>query len=159
VSCCCAVSLIGQPDDAEGNSESVFRITAKYHHSMRKSEAPHDLCCFITINTSTSEAHHCSCSCAIGTSRCCGHVVGVLYQLADYKALNLKTVPDPVPSTSLPQQWHKPRGAKIGAIRVEDMQLSAPSSKPKSRAVSSTLYNPVTGLAMPDFADLKIALT
>jgi hypothetical protein len=33
--------------------------------------------------------------------------------VAEYSTLELAAVPDPVPSTSLPQEWHKPRGEKI----------------------------------------------
>jgi hypothetical protein len=126
---------------------------------MRKNEPPHDLTCYLTCTSSSSEAHHCSCTCAIGSGGCCGHVIGLLYQLAEYKALGLTCVPDPVPCTSLPQQWHKPRGEKIGSIRVEDMQLSAPSvGVVQSRAVCSNLYNPITDLNCPDFSTLKAAL-
>lgn len=152
------MTLLGQPDDEDGSTECVFRVAAKCHHSMRKSETPHALELFITSTRPSSYVHHCTCSCAIGNSGCCGHVIGLLYQLADYKARNLKCVPDPVPSTSLPQQWHKPRGKKIGAIRVEDMQLSAPSSRDKLKVISSTLYSPVSCTLLPDFAELKSTL-
>jgi hypothetical protein len=106
-----------------------------------------------------SEVHHSSCTCAIGSGGCCGHIIGLLYQLAEYKTLGLTSVPDPVPCTSLPQQWHKPRGKKIGSVRVEDMQLSAPTvGVVQSRAVCSNLYNPISDGNCPEISTLKAAL-
>jgi len=130
---------------------------------MKKTEAPHSLCVFITTysSTGTSEAHHCSCTYAIGTSGCCGHIIGLLFQLADYKMRGLRTVPDPVPCMSLPQQWHKPRGKKVMPTEIEQMQLSAPSSvREKTRPVSSTLYCPLDNVteAVEDFAKFKLEL-
>ena len=159
----CVVSVVvfleGRPEDS-----SVFRVVAKCHRSYRKNEASHDLSCFITCSSAIqqshlSEVHHGACSCAIGSSGCCGHIIGLLYQLADYKARNLKAIPDPVPCTSLPQEWHKPRGEKIGATKVDDMQLSSPAAGlPKSRAVCSNVYNPVAGIKLPDFDKLLSSL-
>jgi len=152
--------LDGRPDD-DDVSCAVFRVTAKCYRSMRKNEVPHDMSVFITCSggIQPSQAHHCVCSCAIGTSGSCGHVVAVLYQLAEYKALNLKAVPDPLPSTSLPQQWHKPRGQKIAPAKIGKMQLAAPAAGvQKCRAVCSTAYNPVAGLDLPKFDDLVSSL-
>lgn len=96
---------------------------------------------------------------AIGCGGCCGHIIGLLYQLAEYKTLGLTSVPDPVPCTSVPQQWHKARGEKIGSVRVEGMLLSAPTvGVVQSRAVCSKLYNPITDIGCPDFSTLKAAL-
>ena len=160
--CNCFISVVldGRPED-NGVSCAVFRVTAKCHRSMRKNEAPHDISSFITCfdDVHQSQAHHCVCSCAIGTSGNCGHIISLLYQLAEYKALGLNYIPDPLPSTSLPQQWHKPRGQKIAPAKVDQMQLSSPAAEVlKSRAVCSTAYNPVAGRDLPTFDNLVSSL-
>ena len=136
----------------------VYRITGKCFHSMRKNEAPHSLVCDILVSSAETCICNGTCSCTIGDSGCCGHLIGLLFQVAEYSTLKLSAVPDPVPSTSLPQEWHKPRGKKIGAARVEDITLSSPAGVTKSRAVSSTLYNPLEGCAKPDFQTFRLQL-
>lgn len=90
-----------------------------------------------------------SCTCPIGLSGACGHVTGMLYQLASYKNLGQKAFPEDVASTSLPQTWHTPRGLKISGKAVQDLTVSGyskttmPETTPK--AVKSTLYNPLRG--------------
>ena len=85
--------LDGRPED-NGVSCAVFWVTAKCHRSMRKNEALHDISAFITCfdDVHQSQAHHCVCSCAIGTSGNCGHIISLLYQLAEYKALGLNYI-------------------------------------------------------------------
>jgi len=144
-------------DQAAGNI--AYRIAAKCHHSMRKNEPPHTLSCFVHITNDETSIHHTLCSCTIGNSGCCGHIIGLLFQLAEYHTLQLSSVPDPVPSTSLPQEWHKPRGDRIGPVRIEDIQLAAPTALGMhSRAVCSTLYNPIAGCTPPDFGSLRSQL-
>lgn len=53
------------------------------------------------------------CSCAIGSTGSCGHIVGLLYSLAHMKVSTLKAIPTDVANTSLPQTWHIPRGKHI----------------------------------------------
>ena len=48
-----------------------------------------------------------SCACKAGLG-CCSHVIGLLYTLAHYKKLELKTVPKTKSKTELPQTWHIP---------------------------------------------------
>lgn len=47
------------------------------------------------------------CSCAIGSTESCGHIVGLLFSLAHMKVSNLKAIPSSVAKTSLPQTWHR----------------------------------------------------
>lgn len=53
------------------------------------------------------------CSCVIGLSGACGHIVGLLYQLAKYKILGQKALPEDIAKTSQPQTRHAPRGEKL----------------------------------------------
>ena len=90
------------------------------------------------------------CTCPIGLSGACGHVIGALYQLAEYKKLGLKAIPEDVAKTSQPQTWHTPRGPKIQGKAVQDIQVSGykkvvKPSEEAPRTVQSTLYNPIRG--------------
>lgn len=50
------------------------------------------------------------CSCAIGSTGSCGHIVGLLFSLAHMKVSDLKAIPSGVAKTSLPRTWHIPSG-------------------------------------------------
>ena len=136
-----------------------LHFTARCHHSYKKNDTPHSLECDIVMTNDTSSACSCYCTCAIGNSGCCGHVIGLLFQLAQYTMLKLRTVPDVVACTSLLQQWHKPRGAKIEAIRTDDMKLASSSQeKEKTRPVRTTLYNPIANCCTPSYDDFRHTL-
>jgi len=87
-------------------------------------------------------------------------MIGLLFQLAQYTTLQLKSIPDEVPSTSLPQQWHRPRGKKIAAARTQAIQLAASAvGVQKARPLSSTLYNPIASCSTkPDFETLRSSM-
>ena len=90
------------------------------------------------------------CGCAIGLNASCGHITGLLYQLAKFKLLDLKALPEDVAKASLPQTWHIPRGNKISGAPVHDLEVCGyskveQSSTDQPRAIRSTLYNPVRG--------------
>ena len=88
------------------------------------------------------------CNCPIGLTGACGHIVGLLYQLAKYKMLNAKALPEDIAKTSQPQTWHEPRGQRIHGKAVEDLSVSGHSAKQSSepsRSIKTTLYNPVRG--------------
>ena len=63
----------------------------------------------------------------------CSHVVGLVHTIAHYQNLNLKEVPAELSATSLPQQWHKPRGRKIKPQAVVSMTLANPIKSPADR--------------------------
>ena len=90
------------------------------------------------------------CSCPIGLSEGCGHISGLLYQLAQYKILGLKAMPEDIAKTYQPQTWHAPRGEQIRGKEVQDLEVSGyrrsdinKESNPKT--IKSTLYNPIKG--------------
>ena len=94
------------------------------------------------------------CSRPIGLSGLCAHVVGALYQLAHYKALGYRALPEVVAKTSQPQTFHVPRGTKIQGKAVQDLQVRGYSRKRVDqsgtsedipRNIQSTLYNLIRG--------------
>jgi hypothetical protein len=78
-------------------------------------------------------------------------VIGLLYQLANYKMLDYKVIPEDIAKTSLPQTWHTPRGTKIGGKQVQDVEVHSYNSYKKPiedteeppKPIQSTLYNPI----------------
>lgn len=66
-----------------------------------------------------------NCTCPIGTSASCGHITGLLYQLAKYKILGLRALPEDIAKTSQPQTWHTPRGEKIRGKVVQEIEVSS----------------------------------
>lgn len=63
----------------------------------------------------------------------CSHTVAVIFQLAHYKNLGLTDVPSELACTSMPQQWHKPRGPKIDAEPVSTMVFAKPKPTPRKK--------------------------
>ncbi|XP_046570702.1 uncharacterized protein LOC124278911 [Haliotis rubra] len=100
-----------------------------------------------------------SCSCAIGQSQCCGHVTGVLYLVAHYKQRGMKSIPQDIAKTSMPQTWHIPRQDKISGMSVPEIKVSGYKSDGEDRPVKSTLYNPIRSTLPPlepFFSSLKL---
>ena len=64
-----------------------------------------------------------ACSCKIGQGEACGHVVGLLYNLAKLKKDKCKALPEDIAKTSLPQTWHQLRGEKISGQVLQEIQL------------------------------------
>ena len=52
------------------------------------------------------------CNCKAGMGGCCKHVAAVLFQLNEYKQLNLNSVPFDKTCTEVLQQWHVPAEGK-----------------------------------------------
>lgn len=84
------------------------------------------------------------CSCAIGMSGRCGHICGLLYQLAHFKMTKTDFVPEDVAKTQLPQTWHKPRGQQIRPVSTDQLSIrSAKNQMINVKPVTTTLYNPI----------------
>ena len=65
----------------------------------------------------------------------CSHIVGLLKTLQGLKLHNFKQVPDQQSCTSMPQQWHIPRGAKIAPVPVNQVVIAKPLKNRKRRPV------------------------
>ena len=100
-----------------------------------------------------------TCSCAKGEGQACGHVTGLLYQVANYKILKLAAVPEDVAKTSQPCSWRQPCGPKIKGTEIQNVSvvgynsMSSVHGAEERRHVSSTLFNPIRG-EFPQMLDL-----
>ncbi|XP_062581922.1 uncharacterized protein LOC134243706 [Saccostrea cucullata] len=126
-------------------------IRARCYRSQKKNESPHDVEVVIKKGPVFGREDS-KCSCAVGRSGSCGHIVGVLYSIAHMKASNLKAVPTDVAKTSLPQTWHVPRGEKICGSSSDNITVTGfNTSDPrmKTRGLKTTLYNPINSECSP----------
>ncbi|KAK3719188.1 hypothetical protein QZH41_020415, partial [Actinostola sp. cb2023] len=98
---------------------------------MRKTENPHKLNIDISVNDRTITDS--KCTCVAGLSGNCSHIVGLIYNLIHYQQQGLKEVPAALSCTSLPQQWHKPRGSKIKPRSVVNMILAKAKASGKRK--------------------------
>jgi hypothetical protein len=65
----------------------------------------------------------------------CSHIVGLLKSLQGLKLHNFTHVPDQQSCTSIPQQWHIPRGNKIQPVPVNHVVVARPLEGRKRRPI------------------------
>ena len=103
----------------------TFYIRALCFRSLRKNESPHK----IRLAISTEQPYDVlasSCTCVAGSLGFCNHAVGLMYLVSHYYLTKTKSIPDDLVCTSLPQQWHKPRGKSISSEPLMGMVFKKP---------------------------------
>ncbi|XP_064615112.1 uncharacterized protein LOC135479239 [Liolophura sinensis] len=138
------------------SSKNIVDISAKCYRSMRKSEQPHRI--DMTIHTQERRITDSHCSCKAGITGLCSHAVSVVYTVGHYKRLGLKDIPSQLACTSLPQQWHKPRGPKINAEPVAAIVFAKPRPTPRRKrpVCCSTPTLRIPELKEDDIKKLKV---
>ncbi|XP_025079814.1 uncharacterized protein LOC112555598 [Pomacea canaliculata] len=128
---------------APNTNNDGCRATSRCYRSYTKSGIPHTL--EVSISATKAISNGC-CTCANGQSGHCGHIVGLLYQLAHFKITGANYIPEDAAKTSLPQTWHIPRGEKIRGEAVDEIKIhSFKSDKKSDRSICSTYrYNPLS---------------
>jgi hypothetical protein len=77
---------------------------------------------YVHLNQVTGEIDYANCMCRAGKGGCCSHVVALLFQLLEYRQLDLQVIPDDLTCTELLQQWHVPKNEELKeAILYEDV--------------------------------------
>ena len=66
----------------------------------------------------------------------CSHIVGLLKSLQGFKLHNFTSVPEHQSCTSIPQQWHVPRGAKIKPVPINHVVVARPTEIRKRKPVT-----------------------
>ena len=95
----------------------TFYIRALCYGSPRNNESPDKI--RLAISTEQPcDVLASSCTCVAGSLGFCNHDVGLIYLVSHYYLTNTKSILDDLVCTSLPQQWHKPRGKYL--IRTID---------------------------------------
>ena len=65
----------------------------------------------------------------------CSHIVGLLKTLQGLKLHNYTNAPDQHSCTSVPQQWHVPRGSKIRPVPLNHVVVAQPRENRKRKPV------------------------
>ena len=80
---------------------------------------------YVHLCQKTGDVLYAKCNCKAGAGGCCKHVAAVLYQLVEYRELNLKTVPDDKTCTDVLQKWHVPGEAtSTNPIKFSDLTFA-----------------------------------
>ena len=137
---------------AKKHAESnTFYFRALCYPSLRKSDPPPPR--KIRPAVSLKEPYHVlgsSCTCVAGELGFCNHAIGLMYLISHYYITKAKVIPDDLACTSLPQQWHKPRGKKISSRPLMDvvfkkkqrldLVVNSGTSTKNSPGISCSLY-------------------
>ncbi|XP_046558783.1 uncharacterized protein LOC124267828 [Haliotis rubra] len=119
--------------------DNIVSICGRIYRSQRKTGAPH------VINLSLDRIHksftdaHCSCKC--GASGKCSHVLALVLILEGWKISGYQAIPSQPSSTSLPQQWDKPRGPKIESEAVSQIIIARPRNLNRKRRPVMATFN------------------
>lgn len=76
---------------------------------------------------------------AFSLSGTCSHVIGLVKSLQGFKLHNFRSVPDQQSCTSIPQQWHVPRGNKIIPVPINHVVVARPTEERKRRPLTSQI--------------------
>ena len=100
---------------------------------MRKNERPHKL--KLVLHKQKHQvleipSYICSCKAEKGF---CNHMTALLHTLGHYIKLGLKAILPPSSSTSLPQQWHKPRVRGIKPESILNVMVKDPCKAAKEK--------------------------
>ena len=84
---------------------------------------------FFQVCVGIEKVQSSKCFYTIGQSGSCGHVTALLYQLAYYKHIKMKSIPTDVPKTSMPQTWRHPQGEKLRGAKIDDIAVQGYDKK------------------------------
>ena len=119
----------------------VSIVKRKCFRSMKKSEPPHKLTMKVTLRDNLCIEGKCSCVAGVGGF--CQHAVGLMFYLAHCKQLELKSLPDDLTCTILPQRWNVPREKKICTKEIQEVLVKKPQAGANyNKFIKSTLYSP-----------------
>ena len=115
------------------NAGSKCDVRARCWRSMRKNERPHKL--KLVLHKQKHQvldipSYICSCKAGQGF---CNNMTELLHTLGHYIKWDLKAIPLPNSSTSLPQQWHKPRVRGIKPESILNVMVKGPCKAAKEK--------------------------
>ena len=93
----------------------------------------------VKFNRRNGKVESSSCTCPAGNSAYCNHVMGLLFEIADYSLHQLSKVPEEISHTSRLRLWGVP-GEKY--TPKSPILQTVVKKLPTKREISSTLYDP-----------------
>ena len=89
---------------------------------------------YVHLNQENGEILHCNCTCKAGKGGQCKHIVALLFQIIEYKQIDLTDIPDDLTCTQVLQQWHVPRKDEFDeAVLYEDIKFVKTSYEKDTR--------------------------
>lgn len=113
------VNGITVKDNVKAGEENLFLVRGKVNAQMKKDEYT----VYVHLRYTTGKVIHSHCECPAGKGGCCKHVAAVLFQLLDYRELELLEVPIQLSCTEKLMSWNIPAlcPGKRGAVLFEDL--------------------------------------
>jgi hypothetical protein len=101
------------------DEQCMYLVRGKVNAQMKKEEYT----VYVHLLCDSGRVVHASCGCPAGKGGCCKHVDALLFQLLDYKELELTEVPVKISCTEKLQSWNVPTlyPEKRGAVLFEDL--------------------------------------
>ena len=93
-----------KPNVMKGNA-SCFLVKCSVNAAMRSNTYN----VYVHLSEDDGDVVYANCSCIAGKGGQCKHVVALLFQVIEYKQLDMTDIPDHPTCTQLLQQWHVPR--------------------------------------------------
>ncbi|PFX31353.1 hypothetical protein AWC38_SpisGene3816 [Stylophora pistillata] len=133
----------------------TFYLIALCYRSLRKSEPPHKLQLTISTKQPYFVVLGSSCTCVAGSLGFCNHAIWLMYLVSHFFRTKIKVIPDDLASTSLPQQWHKPRGKTRSPEPLMDMIFKKPKLDQDNAQVGNWNSRP-SGISCSLYPALKV---
>ena len=112
---------------------------------------------YVHLNEANGEVVYSNCTCKAGKGGQCKHIVALLFQIIEYKQLDMTEIPDHLTCTQLLQQWHVPRKDEsdeavlyesiVFKKAVYEKDIKKNNKRKRSQPPKEEVYNPT-----PDFA-------
>ena len=98
--------------------EDYFLVRGRVNAQMKKCEYN----VYVHFKQRSGQISYARCECPAGKGGCCKHVAALLFQMLDYKELELEEVPDAMSCTEKLQTWNVPAGHEsTGAVLFEEL--------------------------------------
>ncbi|KAH7953865.1 hypothetical protein HPB49_013150 [Dermacentor silvarum] len=117
------------------SDSTLVRVRAKCFRSQKKTATPYAVSALLTHDGFVKE---CTCECAARENGTCHHIMGLLKVLVPLLDNGYAEAPPEMSCTELPQIWRRPRGHKIPASSVDEVDWS-PTAR-RSYPLQSRLY-------------------
>ena len=133
-----------KPNITKGNM-SCFLIKGTVNAAMKSNTYT----VYVHLNEANGEVVYSNCTCTAGKGGKCKHVVALLFQVIEYKQLDMTEIPDHTTCTQLLQQWHVPRKDESDeAVLYENIVFEKAvyekdvQAKKRKHRQSLPIYNP-----------------
>ncbi|XP_049267481.1 uncharacterized protein LOC119377008 [Rhipicephalus sanguineus] len=119
------------------SDSTLIRVRALCYRSQKKTAPAYKVSATFFHDGSIQD---CTCECAVRENGACHHILGLLKVVLLLKENGYNEAPPELSCTELPQQWRRPRGEKITACGVDELDWRAPRPGGLERPTPSRLY-------------------